>query len=511
MPSPPGQDSPEQQKQTQNNHTQNKVYSGSVFMLITRLSIKSIGLISSIFLARLLTPEDFGIVAITIAIYAFIELFGALALGTALIQQKDNTPDDYNSAWTFNVLFGFAAAICLALIAPLVASYYADPRLQNVLYVLAFVSLLSGFHNIGVINFQRDLNFRKELQLQLVPKVISFVITLSLAFILRNYWALVLGVLCNQLVVTTYSFIMHSHRPQICFTSFNKLFKFSRWLLLNNVVHFINDKVSQLIVGEALSPSALGYLSLGKEIGQLPASHIALPISKATFPVYSRFQDDPPELRKAYLNTVALTASLTIPSSIGIAMVAPLLVSVLLGEQWITMIPLLQLLALANMFFSITSNNSYIYLASGKPHISFYINLSRLAVFFALFVPLLNYNGLIGIGQARLGSTLIMLLVIQAIVIRFLNLPAMALLRVFIRPCIAGLVMALTVWAVQTTSSLPIPLLQLLLEVLAGVISYSLCTLGIWHLQGYPEGFEHNIFSRLRLKNFPPKSAGPMP
>jgi lipopolysaccharide exporter len=511
MPSSAGQDSQDQQDQTQNSQTQNKVYSGSVFMLITRLSIKSIGLISSIFLARLLTPEDFGVVAITIAIYAFIELFGALALGTALIQQKTNNRDDYNSAWTFNVIFGFIAAICLALISPLVANFYQDPRLQDVLYILAFLSILSGFHNIGVINFQRDLNFRKELQLQLVPKIISFVITLSLAFVLRNYWALVIGVLSNKLIVVLYSYIMHPYRPRLCFTSFNKLFKFSRWLLLNNMVNFTNERVSQLIVGKMLSPAALGFLSLSKEIGQLPTSHIALPINVATFPVYSRFQDNPVELRKAYLNTAALTASLTIPSSIGIALVAPLLVGVLLGEQWLSMVSLLQLLALANMFFSITSNNSYVYLASGKPHISFFINFSRLAVFFALFIPLLDYNGLIGIGQARLGSTLLMVLIVQAIVIRFLKLPIADLLRAFIRPVLAGLTMALAVWAVQSSVSVAIPLLQLLLETLTGVLSYSLVTLLIWHLQGYPEGFEHNIFSRLRLKNFPPKSGSSLP
>ncbi len=503
MPSPLGQDS-----QEQHNKTQNKVYSGSVFMLITRLSIKSIGLISSIFLARLLTPEDFGVVAITIAIYAFIELFGALALGTALIQRKSNNLDDYNSAWTFNVLFGVAAAIGLALIAPLVANFYSDPRLQDVLYVIAFVSVLSGFHNIGVIDFQRNLNFRKELQLQLVPKVISFVVTLSLAFTLRNYWALVLGVLCNQLVVTLYSYMMHPFRPQICFKSFNKLFKFSRWLLLNNIVYFINDKVSQLMVGKVLSPTALGFLSLSKEIGQLPTSHIAIPINKATFPVYSRFQDNPTELKKAYLNTAALTASLTIPSSIGIAMIAPLLVAVLLGEQWLTVVPLLQLLALANMFFSITSNNSYVYLAAGKPHISFLINFSRLAVFFCLFIPLLEYNGLIGIGQARLGSTLLMVLLVQAAVIRFLKLPVLELISAFFRPVMAGIVMGLAVFAVQLSVSLSLPILQLLLETLTGVLSYSIITLFIWHLQGYPDGFEHNIFSRLRIKGFPPAAGG---
>lgn len=495
-----------QESQEQHNKAQNKIYSGSVFMLITRLSIKFIGLISTIFLARLLTPEDFGVVAITIAIYAFIELFGALAFGSALIQQKTNISDDYNSAWTFNVLFGVVSAISMVLIAPLVADFYQDQRLQQVLYVMAFVSFLSGFHNIGVINFQRDLNFRKVLKLQLVPKIISFVVTLSLAFVLRNYWALVLGILCNKLVVTVYSYMMHPFRPQVCFKSFNKLFKFSRWLLLNNVVDFINDKLSQLIVGKALSPSSLGFLSLSQEIGQLPTSHIAIPINVATFPVYSKFQDNLVELKKAYLNTVALTASLTIPSSIGIAMVAPLLVSVLLGNQWLSMIPLLQLLALANMFFSITSNNSYIYLATGKPHISFVINFSRLAVFFALFIPLLEYNGLIGIGQARLGATLIMVLIVQAIVVRFLKLPVLQLLSAFIRPVTASLLMAIAVWAVQLNVDLAMPILQLALETFTGVVSYGLVTLVIWHWQGYPEGFEHNIFSRMRLTNFPPKS-----
>lgn len=492
-----------QESQEQHNKTQNKVYSGSAFMLITRLSIKFIGIISTIFLARLLTPEDFGVVAITLAIYAFIELFGALALGTALIQQKNNDLNDYNSAWTFNVLFGFVAAISLTLIAPLVADFYQDTRLQHVLYVLAFVSILSGFHNIGVIDFQRDLNFRKVLQLQLVPKVISFLITLSLAFILRNYWALVLGVLCNQLVVTLYSFMMHPFKPRICFSSFNKLFKFSRWLLLNNVAYFINDKVSQLMVGKVISPTALGYLALSKEIGQLPTTHMALPINMATFPVYSKFQDNPAELKKAYLNTVALIASLTIPSSIGIAMVSPLLVEVLLGNQWLSMVPLLQLLALANMFFSITSNNSYIYLAAGKPQISFLINLTWLTVFFAIFIPLLNYNGLIGIGQARLSSSLLMVLIVQAAVVRFLKLPILQLLSAFIRPVSAGVVMALVIWAFQLSVSLSLPLLQLLLEILTGVVSYSVVTIVIWRLQGYPQGFEYNIFSRLPIKVFP--------
>ncbi|QIB64717.1 lipopolysaccharide biosynthesis protein [Kineobactrum salinum] len=481
----------------QNTRVHNKVYSGSGFMVITRMSIKSIGLISSVVLARLLVPEDFGLVAIAMAIYAFIELFGALGLGTVLIQRQSSNTDDYNTAWTFTFVFGFFAAACMAGLAPLVADFYQEPRLQNVIYVISLASIFSGAANIGVVNFQKDMDFRKELRYQLIPKLISFFITLTLALVYRNYWALVLGTVSSQLIRLVFSYIMHPFRPRFGFKSFNKLFSFSRWLLLNNVLLFLNERLSGLLVGSMLSTSAVGFFSLGREIAVLPTAELAKPINRATFPVYARFKDDFVELRRAYLNTSAMTVALTMPAALGIALLAPLLVEVVMGAKWLPMAPLIQLFAIAGVLGSLTVNNSYVYMACGKPNVMFTINLLRTMLFFALFFPLIDSNGLIGIGQARLATTLIALSVVQGIMLRFLQLSFTALLSALLRPVVSCAVMALVVVLLQRTQIVEAQWLRLLVLVVAGGASYFFVSMATWYAQRRPDGLERAVLDWL--------------
>lgn len=474
-----------------------KVYSGSAWMVLTRMSVKSLGLVSSVILARLLMPEDFGLVAIAMAIYAFIELFGALGLGTVLIQRQTADDADYHTAWTFKTLFGLFAACCLLLLAPVVAGFYEDPRLQPVIWVIALASVFSGASNIGTVNFQKDMNFRKELQFQLVPKLISFCITVTLALVFRNYWALVLGTVASQFVSLVYSFMIHPFRPRFSLQSFRKLFSFSRWLLLNNMMLFINDRASELLVGKVLTTSAVGFFSLSKEIAQLPTAEVAKPINRATFPVYSRFQNDFRELRRAYLSTVALTTALTLPAALGISVLAPLLVQVFLGEHWLPMAPLLQLLALSNLVANLTVNNAFIYMACGRPEIMFIINFIRTLLFFSLLFPLLNAHGLVGIGEARLSTGLVMLVVVQTVMIRFLSLPIPALLSALLRPvgaCTAMYAVLVVLQVYFESLSQPVALLLL---VIAGALTYSVVSLLLWLLQGRPEGLESTVFSRL--------------
>jgi O-antigen/teichoic acid export membrane protein len=474
-----------------------KIYTGSAWMVLTRLAVKSLGLISSVVLARLLLPEDFGLVAIAMAIYALVELFGAFGFGDALIQRQSPSEEDYNTAWTFKVIFGCFAAACLVLLAPAVAAFYEEPRLKTVIWVIAAASIFSGAVNIGTVNFQREMDFRRELQLQLVPKLISFCITVSLAFLLRNYWALVLGTVASQVVVLVYSFLMHPFRPRFSLQSFNGLFSFSRWILLNNLLTFLNERASELLVGKALSTSAVGLFSLSKEISQLPTAEVAKPINKATFPVYARFQDNFIELRRAYLSTVALTAALTLPAALGIACVAPLLVQVVLGEQWLAMVPLLQLLAIASLLASTTLNNGYVYMACGRPDLMVAINGARTLLFFTLLVPFLDVSGLLGIGHARLGATIAMLVVVQVIMSKFLQLSLRSFLSALLRPVAASTLMfAVLVLAKQHLVFLsPGGLLAVMIA--SGAFSYLLATLLLWWLQGRPEGIEQSVLQQI--------------
>lgn len=474
-----------------------KVYSGAAWMVSTRLLVKSIGLVSSVILARLLVPEDFGLVAIAMAFYAFVELFGAVGFGTAIIHRSDATDSDDDTAFTFNFYFGVLAAVIIFLLAPGVAEFYADPRLKPMLQVIALSSFLSGCTNIGVIRFQRDMNFRRELVFQLLPKIISFCVTLSLAFIYRNYWALVIGSVFSQFLVVIISYLMHSYRPSLSLSSFDRLFSFSRWLMLNNFVTFINLRLSELYVAATLPTSSVGYLSLGQEIAVLPFAQIAKPINKATFPVYSRLKEDIGELRAAYLNTKALMVSLTLPASLGIALVAPALVTVVLGEAWTTMVPLLQLLAIAGFLNGLTANSTQIYVALGRPDITVAINGLRTILFLPLMVILIGYFGLLGVGSARLIVVGIMVLVVQWIMSRFLNVSLSDFFDSIKRPLAGCAVMLSVLLIVRGLVFTQYTVLDLLMLILLGAVSYGTAVMLIWSWQGYPPGFEQAIVSEV--------------
>ena len=447
----------------------NSLFGGAFYMLVTRLGIKSLGLISSVFLARLLTPADFGIVAIAMAVYAFIELFGAFGFGTALIQRKNKNADEYNTAWTFKCIFGVVSAICIVTLATPAASYFADERLAPVLNCIALISILSGLSNIGIIDFQKDLQFQKELKLLLIPKLISFIFTLCAAFYLRNYWALVFGMIFNQTLNLIFSYTMHKYRPQFTLIAFSALFNFSKWIFLNNVVTFINSKISEIIIGKRLSMTDAGLFSLANEFASIPTTEIAAPINKASYPVYARLQDSPTALKAAYLDTLFLTACLTLPASVGIYAIAPIFVEVVLGKQWLTAVSVMQLIAISGIFASITNNIGYLYLAKGQPRANFYIGLARSLLYVPMLLVFLPLYGIEGAGYATLLSTALLLFSTQIAASITIKISFSSLIQQIYRPmfAVSGMYVAILMLPQFTEKSL-----QLILSITTGAITY---------------------------------------
>lgn len=475
---------------------QQKVFTGSVLMLISRMTVKSIGLVSSIILARLLLPEDFGLVAIAMAIYAFIDLFGAFGFGTVLIQKQNASPADYNTAWTFKLLFGVCAAAALMLLAPWVAAYYQDPRLTYVIYAISLMAVLSGCNNIGVIDFQKHLDFRKELKLQVIPKLLSFSCTMALVFYLRNYWALVFGMLINEALNLLFSYYMNAFRPRFSLASARELFGFSKWLMLNNAIDYVNKKVPVLVTGQLLGSKAVGFYTVGEEIALLPTSEIAAPINRATYPVYAKLKDDQTELRKAYLNTINLSASISLPAAAGIAFLAPLLVPTVLGEAWLPMAEMMRWLAIAGFLISLSSNVGYVFMATGSPRYLVFTNILRAAIFIPALYFFINLYGLTGIGYALLLSSAVLLLVTHVSIARLVKLSAFDVLKVTSRALSASLFMCLALAGfLQLSTSWP-DIVQLLSAVFIGALLYSVLLVFFWRLAGSPDSIEKAVISR---------------
>src|SRR5258708_190625 len=181
---------------------------GSMWMILLRWAIRLTGLVSTIILARLLVPSDFGIVAMAMFVVGLLELLSQSGQRLAIIRHAAPTREDYDTAWTVSVVIGVFIAVAIVALAPVARIYFHEPRVVPVMYWLALRSLLGGFENIGAVEFRRDLQFNRFFIYNVCPKLVSFVVTIALAFAWRNYWALVAGIVSLQLATNVFSYTM---------------------------------------------------------------------------------------------------------------------------------------------------------------------------------------------------------------------------------------------------------------------------------------------------------------
>ena len=205
---------------------QSKMMRGALWMVLFKLLDRSLGFISTLILVRLLLPADFGIVAMGLSFVFMAEVLCSFGFDIALIQNPDATEEHFHSAWTCNVILGSVSTVLLLALASPVAQFYGQPEVFAVLAGLAFGPLFASLENIGIVKFRKDLQFRKEFTFRASRRILAFAVTLPLAFWLRNYWALVAGILASKLGGSILSYVAQDFRPRFCMTKARELFRF---------------------------------------------------------------------------------------------------------------------------------------------------------------------------------------------------------------------------------------------------------------------------------------------
>lgn len=318
---------------------------GAAWMVLFRFVDRGIGLIGTLILARLLVPGDFGLMAMAMTIIAALDLLGAYNFETALIQNRNAERSHYDTAFTLNLLLALLKALLMALLAHPAAVFYGEPRLEAVMLALAAASVLQGLENIGIVDFQKELQFDREFRLSLYRRLAGFVVTMVAAWWLGSYWALIIGITAMRAVGVALSFGMHPYRPRLTLQRWRELFGYTKWLLLNNVLIFLNNRGADFVIGRVSGSHALGLYSVSYELANLPTTELVHPIQRAMFPGYSQLADDPPRLRQTFLDVLGLIAILTVPIGLLIGALAEPFVLTLLGSQWVAAVPLVQLLS----------------------------------------------------------------------------------------------------------------------------------------------------------------------
>lgn len=463
---------------------------GSAWMIALRWSLRLMGVASTFVLAHLLKPADFGVVAMAMLFVGLVEALGDTGERLALLRLADPGRDHYDTAWTLQLAVGLAVAAAIFLLAPLAGHYFHDSRSVLAMRCLSARALLGGLENIGSIDFRRDLRFGTLFQLNVRAKVASMVLTLALAALLRNYWALIAGIIAGQAAVTCLSYIMHPYRPRLCWRAGKELFGFSAWTLLRTAALYLATQVDQFAVGGFADAGAMGRYAVAADVAASPTAEINEPMVAVLYPVMSRQIGEPARLRRLYLQVLAWSATICAATGMGVALVATDYAAVVLGRNWQGLEPLIRLLALAAAFTGLSSGADTTFDALGMPQRSARLHWLRLGLLAAATLAAGFWlRSLVAVAVARLAVGLVFLPLLLAAVGGAANVTGRAMLGALWRPVVAAMAMALVV--VTAEQALPWPGFgRLLLTIACGAIVYGCALFALWHWAGRPPGPE---------------------
>jgi O-antigen/teichoic acid export membrane protein len=489
---------------------------GAMWMLLFRVTEKSLGLISTIVLARLLLPEDFGLVAMALSIIAVVELASSFSFETVLIQKAQPERADYDTAWTLNVLFAAGCAATMVLLARPAAAFYADPRLVPVIVVIAIGWALQGVENVGIVDFRRRMDFRREFQFLALKRLAGFGVTMALAFAVGNYWALVAGMLSGRLAGTLASYVMSPYRPRPSLAARRSLFRFSSWLLLSNVINFAETRFAHFFIGRVSGSASLGLFTVATDLANLPTTELSAPINRAALPGYARLADKPEELRADALMVIGVIAVVTIPLTFGTAALAEPLIGLVMGTTWRPMVPLLKILVLGACIRALLSNYHPVFLALGRPHLTPILEGARVAVLIPLIIISAHSLGVIGVAYAHAACMSVSFVVSTVVLLHNLRASARQFLAQLSRPLAAALIMYGVIALVAArleSDGVSSHAALLCIGTAVGATTFVSMLLLIWFLAGRPAGAESMLLHRAAnaISGLPRGRSGPLP
>jgi lipopolysaccharide exporter len=474
------------------------VFRGAAWMIGMRWALRLVGLVSTAALARLLTPADFGVIAMAGLVAGLLDTAAYAGIDLALIKSTSQSREHYDSAWTIGVLQGFVLAALLALAAPVAASYYGEPRVTIVIACLAVKSIIDGFGNIGVVAFRKELDFAKEFRFQLYVKLLNLAVLVGAAFLLRNYLAIVLGMVCGSIIGVAVSYAMHPYRPRFSTARIRELWSFSNWLLVSRVGTFLGRRADEFILARAAGALALGQYHVATEIATMPTTEFVMPVRRALFPSLSQVQDDPQRFEEAVLASFGGLAIVCFAMGIGLMAVADEAVPIILGPQWMAAVPLVRWLALYGAVSAVASVLEVPIWVRGRTHVSAVQAWLELVIVAPLIIFAVRAYGIEGAAVARFAVSMLMLPVMLVVASRICSVPLRRLLAALWRPVVSGALMALALAAPMPYPAMLVAALAV--KVVLGGVVYVGALLVLWVIAGKPPGPERDLLQHARSR-----------
>ncbi|MGB5850306.1 MAG: lipopolysaccharide biosynthesis protein, partial [Ignavibacteriaceae bacterium] len=390
-----------------------KIFDGVVWNSIGLIIDDGLSIIVKLILARLLLPEDFGIIGFAIVFIGMIRVFSDMGMTAALIQRKDVDlePIDYDTAFWVGIAWGiFLAAILAFAVAPIAASFFNEPLLASIIPVLSISFVLKPLTTVHIVNITRELDFKRIVLPQNISRIIAAVIAIIMALTGYGVWSLVFQrVLTNLFLVFIYTFIS-PWRPQMRYSnvSFKKIFSFGIYTTGTRIFNYLTNNIDYLLIGKMLGAQSLGVYSLAYNLTYVVRGQIMNVVNKVFYPTYSKVQDDLLTIKRYYFKVVKYNCIVIYPLMVGLILLAEPFVLIGLGEKWSEAVIPLQLMAGAGLVHLLTSSNTILLRGIGKPRLEMIMSVVKTVGVTVPFIVLgVIYYGVNGAAGGLLAAKIV--------------------------------------------------------------------------------------------------------
>ena len=460
---------------TQGSITRQSVTSG-IWVMLMNIFHRGFQLSMVIILGRLLSPREFGIIGIALLVISTLERFSQLGLTDALIYNEKKDVDDYlDTTWILNIVRGAVIAGLLILIAPYLAELFDEPRLTDVLPLLAVGPLIEGARNPAVVYFKKDLDFHKQFVYEVSQGIGLFVVGVGYALVNPTIWALVFAYLSTSTVAFLISYLIDEYRPKPTFdlAQAKEMVNYGKWITGASITNLIRTQGDDAFVGWFLNSTALGFYQMAYRFSNAPATEISQVISNVAFPAYSKVQDDLSALRTGFFRVVRLSILIAAPAGVGIAVVAPTFVRAFLGAEWLPMVPVMQILALYAVPRALGSTFGTVWRAIGKPDYVPKLEAVSIVIIAIFIYPATSMYGIVGTAALLfVVLAFIMLPIHTYVTVSSLEITMMSVVREVVYPFGASVIMGMVVLSVRSQLALQSDILEFVILVLVGIIGY---------------------------------------
>lgn len=480
-----------------------KVAKGAALMASTQVIVRLIGLVNTLLLARLLVPEDFGLVALGITAMQILETVSELSVSRTVIRFRDQGREMFDTLFTLSMGKGvlvFIIMACLSVMAPMI---YDDERVTAIFLAMGGIALIRSLMNPRFYEFERDIDFTKEFILKILTKLAGVLISITIALIFRSYWAIICGMAVGIFSQVVLSYIFRPFRPNLSLSAFGTIFGFMGWMTATSVLAAINNKLPTLFLGRLIGLAPTGAFYVGEQLASLPGREVATPIIRALYPGLSTLQKDDDRMNEAFLKGSEALAALVLPAAFGLGFIATDATALLLGDQWAKAALVVAVMTPVQGLLAIYGGTQALAMAKGRVRPVFLRELTFLPIqvpFIAIAAYLYGFEG--AVWGTALTSLIYMALQMRLYAITtgvkwFKPLWGARRSLVAVGMMSLWFVIGQHYFAMLNEYNV---LIRIVIDFICGASIYLVCLLLFWTIEGRPDGIEQQGLNLLKRR-----------